>query len=256
MRVAPRLPRVAVEADGSRLEPISDTVVDHHEDLNVTNRLPSPGLLIVTGISVLFFFGLPVLGWGSVGGLLSHPARVGAFVVVGLACAASLFTGINLGGCVRADARHRWILAPFAAIALLMTIVPAYDDRHDLATIDGDATRYLGLALMIAGSILRVGPMFVLGRRFTWPLASQEPHALMTTGFYRYVRHPSYLGAMLGGLGWVLIFRSGLGLILVALLLPALLLVVPFEEALLEGEFGEEYENYRGRTWRLIPFLY
>jgi protein-S-isoprenylcysteine O-methyltransferase Ste14 len=222
----------------------------------VANRLPSPGLLLVTGICVLCFFAPPVLGWGSVGGLLAHPARVGAFAVVGVACVASLFTGINLGGCVRADARHRWILAPFAAIALLMAVIPAYDDRHDLATIDGDATRYMGLALMVVGAWLRVGPMFVLGRRFTWPLASQEAHALLTTGFYRHVRHPSYLGGMLGGVGWVLVFRSGLGLVLVALLLPALVLVVRAEEALLESEFGEAYEDYRRKTWRLVPFLY
>ncbi len=222
----------------------------------MANRLPSPGLVIVTGISVLFFFGLPILGWGSLSGLLANPLRAWAFLIVGVATVASLFTGINLAGCVRADSRHTWILAPFALIALLMAIVPAYDDRHDVATIDGDATRYVGLALLVVGAIFRVGPMFVLGRRFTWPIASQEPHPLMTTGFYRHVRHPSYLGGMLGGLGWVLAFRSGLGLVLVALLLPALLLVVPTEEALLEVEFGEDYEAYRRRTWRLIPFLY
>ena len=107
---------------------------------------------------------------------------------------------------------------------------PAYDDRHDLATIDGDATRYLGLVLLVVGAVLRVGPMFVLGRRFTWPLASQETHVLMTTGFYRFIRHPSYLGAFLGGIGWVLIFRSGLGLILMALLFPVFLPLVEEEE--------------------------
>ena len=222
----------------------------------MANRLPSPGLLLITGVSLLFFFALPVLGWGSVGGLLSDPSRVGAFVVVGLAALASLFTGINLAGCHRADARDRWILAPFAGLALLIAFVPAWDDRHDFATIDGDATRYLGLALLLVGAIFRVGPMFILGRRFTWPLASQEAHALMTSGIYRHIRHPSYLGGMIGGIGWALVFRSGLGLVLIALLTPALLRVVHAEEALLEAEFGEEYESYRRRTWRLVPFLY
>ena len=133
----------------------------------------------------------------------------------------------------RADARDRWILAPLVVVSLGIAVVPALDDRRDLATLDGDATRYLGLVLMIVGSVLRVGPMFVLGRRFTWPLASQEPHPLITSGFYRFVRHPSYLGAFLGGIGWVLVFRSGLGLILMAMLLPAFLPVVRAEEALL-----------------------
>ena len=222
----------------------------------MVTRPPSPGLMLVTAISLVFFVILPGLGWGSLGGLLSDPSRVGAFVVVGLASVASLFTGINLGGCVRADAKDRWMLAPLGLISLGIAGVPAYDDRHDLATIDGEATRYLGLVLMAVGSVLRVGPMFVLGRRFTWPLASQEKHALMTTGFYRVIRHPSYLGAFLGGIGWVLVFRSGLGLILMALLLPGFLPVVRAEEKLLMAEFGEQYEAYRKRTWRLVPFLY
>jgi protein-S-isoprenylcysteine O-methyltransferase Ste14 len=222
----------------------------------VAKRLPSPGLQFVTGLSLLLFFELPVLGWGTVRGLLEHPARAGAFLVIGLAATVSLFTGINLGGCVRADAKDRWRLAPLVALSLLIAVVPSFDDRHDLATIDGDGTRYLGLGLMVVGAWLRVGPMFVLGQRFTWPLASQHPHSLRTTGFYRHVRHPSYLGALVGGIGWVLVFRSGLGLFLMALLLPAFLPVVDAEEALLGEEFGEEYETYRQRTWRLVPFLY
>jgi protein-S-isoprenylcysteine O-methyltransferase Ste14 len=222
----------------------------------LTNRISSFGVLIITLLSILLFFGLAALGWGSVAGLFAHPARAEAFVVVALASVASLFTGINLGGCVRADAKDRWMLAPLGLISLGIAGVPAYDDRHDLATIDGDATRYLGLILLVVGAVFRVGPMFVLGRRFTWPLASQEKHALMTTGFYRVIRHPSYLGAFLGGIGWVLVFRSGLGLFLMALLLPGFLPVVRAEEKLLMAEFGEQYEAYRKRTWRLVPFLY
>ena len=148
------------------------------------------------------------------------------------------------------------MLAPLVIVSLGIAVVPAFDDRHDLLTIDGDVTRYLGLVLIVVGSVLRVGPMFVLGSRFTWPLASQEKHSLITTGFYRVVRHPSYLGAFLGGIGWVLVFRSGLGLILMALLLPAFIPVVRKEELFLVAEFGEEYESYRKRTWRLVPLIY
>jgi protein-S-isoprenylcysteine O-methyltransferase Ste14 len=225
--------------------------------LSKTNhRIPSVGLLAVTLISVFLFFGLASLGWGSPAGLLRHPARSGALLIVGVASIASLFTGINLAGCYRADARDQWRLIPLVVLSLLIAVVPPIDDRLDLATIDGDATRWAGMVLMLAGSILRVGPMFVLGRRFTWPLAGQESHPLVTTGFYRHVRHPSYLGAFLGGVGWVLVFRSGIGLILVALLWPAFLPVVRSEEALLDLEYGEAYRAYRLRTWRLIPLLY
>jgi protein-S-isoprenylcysteine O-methyltransferase Ste14 len=219
-------------------------------------RLPSSGLVLITGVSMACFVGLPALGWGSLGGLLSEPARAAALAVIAAAATASLFSGIHLGGCVRADAREQWRLAPLAVISLLIAVVPAYDDRREIATLGGTPTRWAGLALVVVGAIFRVGPMFVLGKRFTWPLAGQEPDRLRTTGFYRYVRHPSYLGALVGGVGWVLVFRSGLGLVLIALLIPAFLPMIPAEEVLLLAEFGEGYRAYQRRTWRLVPFVY
>jgi len=137
-----------------------------------------------------------------------------------------------------------------------MAWLPAHDDRRDLATIDGEAARYLGLALLVVGGVLRVGPMFVLGDRFTWPLATQRGHKLLTSGFYRFIRHPSYSGALLGESAGSLLFRSGLGLILIALLLPCFLPLIGAEESLLQSEFGEGYVAYRSRTWRLLPFVY
>lgn len=73
--------------------------------------------------------------------------------------------------------------------------------------------------------------MFALGDRFTWPLATQPDHRLVASGFYRHIRHPSYSGALVGGIGWVLLFRSGLGLILVASLVPFLLPLIHDEES-------------------------
>jgi protein-S-isoprenylcysteine O-methyltransferase Ste14 len=218
--------------------------------------MPSPALLVLMILSAALFLGLAALGWGSWGGLLAHPARAGACLVVILATAAALFTGINLGGCTRPGARGRWILAPATLISLGVAWLPAYADRRDLGTLDGDAVRYLGLTLLAVGAVLRVGPMFALGRRFTWPVAIHEEHRLVTTGFYRIIRHPSYLGALLGLIGWALVFRSGIGLILTLLLVSLVTGFIPAEEALLLAEFGEEYLGYQRRTWRLLPFLY
>jgi protein-S-isoprenylcysteine O-methyltransferase Ste14 len=222
----------------------------------MARRMPNPVVSLLMVVSVALFLGLAAWGWGGWAGLIAHPARAGACLVMILATIAALFTDIHLGGFKRPDARGRWLLAPMILIALALTWSPAYCDRRDLWTLDGDAVRYLGLALLSIGCVLRVGPMFVLGRRFTWPLASQEVHRLVTTGFYRYIRHPSYLGALLGMAGWVLVFRSGIGLVPFALLILLFLPILGAEEALLLSEFGETYEDYRRRTWRLIPFVY
>jgi protein-S-isoprenylcysteine O-methyltransferase Ste14 len=219
-------------------------------------RWPSLGLLAVTAFSVVVFFGLATLGWGSVSGLVEETARASGLLVIAFAAIASLFSGIHLGGCARPDAHGRWRLVPLVVISVALAWLPAYSDSRNLATIDGDATRYLGLALLVIGGVMRVAPMFILGDRFTWPLATQRGHEMLTTGFYRFIRHPSYSGALIGGVGWVLLFRSGVGLVLIAMLFPFFLPLIDAEEALLRLEFGESYVAYQSRTWKLLPFLY
>jgi protein-S-isoprenylcysteine O-methyltransferase Ste14 len=202
------------------------------------------------------FLGLAVLGWGSAAALVAHPARAGfvalslVFTLVGLLSPANFSSG------VREDRRDRWIFLPSAlGLGLLFWLVP-YLDRRDLLCLDGDAARYAGLALFLLGCLLRTWPVFVLGRRFSGLVAIQPGHELVTDGPYRYVRHPSYLGMMVGLAGWALVFRSAVGLAATALGLVVLVARIEDEEALLASQFGERYAEYRRRTWRLVPGVY
>jgi protein-S-isoprenylcysteine O-methyltransferase Ste14 len=112
------------------------------------------------------------------------------------------------------------------------------------------------VALFAAGGALRLWPVFVLGDRFSGLVAIQPGHRLVTSGVYGVIRHPSYLGLLISSLGWGLAFRSGIGVLLAALLVPPLLGRINAEERLLRSQFGAEYEAYRARTSRLIPGLY
>jgi protein-S-isoprenylcysteine O-methyltransferase Ste14 len=87
-------------------------------------------------------------------------------------------------------------------------------------------------------------------------VAIQREHSLVTGGIYGVIRHPSYLGLLINSLGWSLGFRSGVGVLLTALLIPPLLARINAEENLLHSEFGDEYDVYRSQTWRLIPGIY
>jgi protein-S-isoprenylcysteine O-methyltransferase Ste14 len=139
---------------------------------------------------------------------------------------------------------------------LVMTIIPPYCDRHDLWTIDGNGSRYLGLALFWIGSVIRLIAVFALGRRFSGLIAIQPDHKLRTNGIYRHVRHPSYTGLLVAMIGFVLVFRSSIGLVLNVFLFLLLLNRMADEEKFLEAEFGDEYRVYRERTRRLLPFVY
>jgi protein-S-isoprenylcysteine O-methyltransferase Ste14 len=157
---------------------------------------------------------------------------------------------------VREDRANRWVIAAFAVMGLLFAYVPAWTDRNEIWTIDGDAVRWLGVGLYTVGGALRIWPVYVLGNRFSGLVAIQPGHTLLTTGIYGVIRHPSYLGLLVNAFGWGLAFRSGVGILLAALMIPVLLARIRSEEALLQTQFGAEYDAYRARTSRLIPGVF
>ena len=169
---------------------------------------------------------------------------------------AALFSSANLSTGEREDRSNRWVIGALGVIGLLSAWLPAYTDRKEFCTIDGDTVRWIGVILYAAGGALRLWPVFVLGHRFSGLVAIQPGHALVTDGIYRTIRNPSYLGMLVLSLGWALAFRSFAGVLLVALMIPPLVARIRSEEALLRSQFGEVYAAYCARTWRLFPGLY
>ena len=210
-------------------------------------------LLVAGGAA---YFGLAILGWGGFAAFFSHPALIALAIVFFAVTGAALFAGGNLSAGVREDRGNRWVLAAFGAIGLLQAFLPAYTDRNQFWTIDGDAIRWLGVVLFAAGGALRLWPVFVLGDRFSGLVAIQPGHMLVMTGVYAVIRHPRYLGLLVNSLGWALAFRSGVGVLLTVLTIPPLLARIHAEERLLRSQFGEAYDAYRARTSRMIPGLY
>jgi protein-S-isoprenylcysteine O-methyltransferase Ste14 len=202
------------------------------------------------------YFGLAVLGWGGPAAFFSHPALIALAVATFVIAGAALFAGGNISPGVHEDRGNRWVIAVLSLIGGLAAFLPALTDRKEFWTLDGDAVRWLGVALFVAGGALRLWPVVVLGNRFSGLVAIQPGHTLVTRGVYGVIRHPSYLGLLVNSLGWALAFRSGVGLLLTALIVPVLLARIRAEERLLRSQFGAEYDAYRARTSRLIPGLY
>jgi protein-S-isoprenylcysteine O-methyltransferase Ste14 len=202
------------------------------------------------------YVGLAIIGWGGFRPFFSHRALIALVAVLFVLSVVSFFAGGNLSPGVREARSNRWVIAAFAVIGFLNAYLPAYTDRKDLWTIDGDTIRWLGVLLFAAGGALRIWPVFVLGQRFSGLVAIQPGHALVTSGVYGVIRHPSYLGLLVNSFGWSLAFRSGVGVLLTMLLIPILLSRINAEENLLRAEFGDEYDAYCSHTWRLIPGIY
>ena len=213
-------------------------------------------LLLAEILGILAQLGLAILGWGGFAAFFYHPPLVAMTAVTFVLGMVALFSKGNLSSGEREDRGNRWVLGAFGVLAILLAYFSAYTDRHDFWTIEGDAVRWSGFALFTVGGVLRLWPVFVLGRRFSGLVAIQRDHTLVTTGIYRHIRNPSYLGLLIASLGWALTFRAGVGVVIVALLLIPLLARIRSEERLLAGQFGAEYESYRARTWRLLPGIY
>lgn len=112
-----------------------------------------------------------------------------------------------------------------------------------------------GLAICFAGFALAVWARRHLGRNWGMPMTLKEGHDLVTSGPYRYVRHPIYTGMLLALLGsamvsgrlWLLVFLfTGIYCVYSA----------RTEERLMLGQFPEQYEQYRKRSKALIPFVF
>lgn len=217
---------------------------------------PSLSRIVSVLAGATFYFALAVWGWGGIGSYFSHPALAELAVAFFAISVASLFCGGNLSPGIREDRGNRWVLPAFGVLGLTNAYLPAWSDRVEFWTLDGDALRWFGVGLFVFSGWLRLWPVVVLGDRFSGLVAIQPGHRLATAGVYKNLRNPSYLGLLLNSLGWSLAFRSGLGVLVTGLLIPPLVARIKAEERLLLSEFGAEYEAYRARTWRLIPGLW
>lgn len=114
-----------------------------------------------------------------------------------------------------------------------------------------------GVALFVIGILLRWYSIIHLGRFFTVDVAIAADHRLVDTGPYRFVRHPSYTGALLAFIGYGLVMRNWASLLLIsAPIFVAFLYRINVEERVLVQALGDRYRAYSARTKRLIPFIY
>jgi protein-S-isoprenylcysteine O-methyltransferase Ste14 len=118
------------------------------------------------------------------------------------------------------------------------------------------AIAWTGVAIGVAGLLLRLWSVVTLRGRYTRTLLTQEGHTVERRGPYRWVRHPGYLGSLLCLNG--LAMASGNMFVLAASPLATIagyLHRIRAEDAMLVAAFGATYEEYRRQVGALIPFI-
>ncbi|HET9252034.1 MAG TPA: isoprenylcysteine carboxylmethyltransferase family protein [Candidatus Eisenbacteria bacterium] len=113
--------------------------------------------------------------------------------------------------------------------------------------------RWGGVVLAVLGGALIVWTLRTLGMNLTDTVVTRRAHTLVTSGPYRWVRHPFYLSALfmvvgnaLAAANWFLFAAGTLTFILMAGR-------SRIEERKLLERFGGSYEEYRSRTGRFLP---
>ena len=115
----------------------------------------------------------------------------------------------------------------------------------------------IGVALFICGTVLRWYSIIHLGRFFTVDVSIAADHKLIDSGPYRFVRHPSYTGALLAFIGFSMVLRNWAAVLVISLPIAlAFLYRIKVEERALVEALGDRYRDYMTRTKRLIPFVY
>ena len=107
------------------------------------------------------------------------------------------------------------------------------------------------------GSVVRVAAIRTLGKAFTATVHVDADHRLVQQGLYRWLRHPSYLGALLALIGVPVLFSAWWATALTVVVMSfAYTRRIQLEERALFERHGAAYQDYRARTNMLIPGLW
>lgn len=147
----------------------------------------------------------------------------------------------------------RYAGARVAAVIVVIFLIRAVGFRGHAARAD-PALAGAGLALFVLGLAFAVWARLYIGRNWGTPMSRKDEPELVTTGPYRWVRHPIYTGLILAMLGTALA-TTLYGLIAVAVLGGFFVYSATREEAYLASEFPSAYPAYKHSTKMLIPFI-
>jgi protein-S-isoprenylcysteine O-methyltransferase len=154
------------------------------------------------------------------------------------------------------DKNSSWVILSLAAVALsggvlVSQILPIFSISTPTVS------RFIGTCIMFCGIIFRIWSINTLGKFFRSTVMIQKGHPVITSGPYRFIRHPSYTGSLLIFSGAGIALNNWLSLLVMVLFMfIAYTYRVAIEEKTLAGFLGKEYLAYQRRTKRFLPMIF
>lgn len=120
--------------------------------------------------------------------------------------------------------------------------------------VQSPVLKVIGLILFASGLALAIWARVYLGRNWGMPMTQRAEPELVTSGPYRFVRHPIYSGLLLALLGTAL--ATNLYFLLVLVIVGAYFIYsATVEERTMNTSFPADYPSYKAHTKMLIPFV-
>ena len=230
----------------------------YNQELNINMRK-----LISFIIGVIIFSGLPLVGWGlnDFNGFVHNKARLSYIIMMAiLSLLVVIFVpeeGRSRGKGKKLIKRQKRSLLFLQIIPVVIVIISPWSDRKGFAVFhEYSIIRFTGLVLTFMGFLLMNWSVIILDKQFSIDITIQDDHQLVTKGPYHYIRHPRYTGIIVFLLGISLVFLSWISLIFVFATIIVLIWRIQDEEKLMHEEFKTEWEEYKEKTYCLVPFVY
>jgi protein-S-isoprenylcysteine O-methyltransferase Ste14 len=145
------------------------------------------------------------------------------------------------------------VVAGFVVLVAPRRLPPGLQQRF---LAEGPMLALAAMALVAAGMLVAYWARAHLGRNWSGEVMVKEGHSLVTSGPYRWVRHPIYSGMTLALIGTALASGAPYGFLGLGLILFGFLVRVHQEESLMRETFPADYDSYRRHTARLIPGVF
>jgi protein-S-isoprenylcysteine O-methyltransferase Ste14 len=151
----------------------------------------------------------------------------------------------------RSAGRRRLPLTGLSALSVVLVIRVF---RGGSLAVHSPVLGAIGVVVFASGIALAIWARLHLGRNWGMPMSQKAEPELVTSGPYRFVRHPIYTGLLAALLGTALA-NNLIGLIIVVILGAYFYYAASVEEKNLTATFPTEYPAYRTNTKMLIPFV-
>jgi len=115
--------------------------------------------------------------------------------------------------------------------------------------------RIIGFLVYLTFSWVQIWATRTLADNYSQDIAIKKDHKLITSGPFKFVRHPQYLSQVLVDFGGAVATLSYILAPLALIQIPIMFLRAFFEDKLLEKHFGENFRSYKKKSGLIIPFI-